>query len=313
MKGKRNAMEGGRPMNREEIETFLAILECRNITEVSRRLCATQSTISHRLCLLEAELGCALFERGRGKRSIEVTEAGERFSHIAHQWMELLESTRLVASESARTRIVVGGADIITAYTFAPFFQNLIERHREMQLRIRTHHSDELHLMLENQQIDIGLVFSQLNYPSVVSKPLYRERMYLVCHKDSGYHDRMPLDKLPADYEVYLGWSANYATWHNRHWQPGQYLIHTGTGSQALSFLNVPGRWAIVPWSLFEATPDTAELARYTLAEDPPPRTCYQITHRNPAPRTQRALALIKNELDEYVNALLATGPMLGA
>ena len=56
-----------------------------------------------------------------------------------------------------------------------------------------------------------------------------------------------------AEAEIFLQWSTNYAIWHNRLWPQGRHLIHASTGTQALGFLDVPGRWAIVPWSLYES------------------------------------------------------------
>ena len=40
------------------------------------------------------------------------------------------------------------------------------------------------------------------------------------------------------------------------------------------------------------------------------PRTYYQITHRDPLPRTARALEAFEPELQEYIDALLIAGPM---
>lgn len=300
-------------MDQESIETFLAVYECRNLTQAARRLYTTQGTVSHRLQLLEDELGVTLFERARGKRSISATDAGEEFLPIAHQWMAVFKSSQELSQNAQRVEVVVGGTDLINNFTFAPLYRKLLERNSELRLRVRTHHTGELYEMVENRQVDLGLVFGELAYAGVVSKPLYHERMYLVCHRESPYQDGVSPGELPAEQEVYLEWGADYAAWHNRHWRPGSYLVHCGTGSQAIGFLDEPGRWAIVPWSLYESLLEPGSLAIRTLSEEPPQRTCYQIVQRDPLPRSERALKAIEPELEEYVETLTAIGPMTGA
>ena len=43
------------------------------------------------------------------------------------------------------------------------------------------------HTLVESRAADVGFVFSRISYPNLVSRPVYRELMYLICHKDSGY------------------------------------------------------------------------------------------------------------------------------
>lgn len=296
-------------MTEDLIRTFLSVCEHRNITAASQRLNATQSTVSHRIHLLEQELGFELFDRGRGRRSLEPTAAGERFVPLARQWLELYEGARELGCAPSRTSFVIGGTNAINNCTFSPLYQHLVESVPTLRLRLRTHHTWELYQMLSHHQIDLGLVMTELSYPDVVARPLFREPMYLVCHKSSPYHDQMPPAELPAELEVYQAWSPDYVAWHNRHWQPDSYLLHTGVGAEALFYLSVPGRWSIMPWSLIEALGSQQGLVGYTLAEDPPTRTYYKIWHRSPSMRARRTLPVVEREIDDYVEAICACSP----
>ncbi len=301
-------------MTRDLIDTFLAVYECRNLTAAARRLFSTQSTVSHRIALLEEEVGAPLFARGRGQRSVEPTSTGERFVELAHQWVALFDATGAVANQASRTEVVIGGADLINNFTFAPLYHSIVERHDGLRLRVRTHHSGELYEMIESRGADVGFAFARLNYPDVVATPLYSEEMYVISSAKSGYPEHVGADELPAESEIYLQWSASYATWHNRLWPQGRHLIHASTGTQALGFLDVPGRWAVVPWSLYESLGQRGDLVLSTLEERPPERTCYRLMRRGgPLATRAEAVEAVNAEVDLYVQTLIQTTAAVSA
>lgn len=59
-----------------ELQSFVTIYDCKNITEAARRLYITQPALSRRIRDLEEELGVTLFVRR--SKGIEITEAGMR-------------------------------------------------------------------------------------------------------------------------------------------------------------------------------------------------------------------------------------------
>ncbi len=299
-------------MTRDLIETFLAVYKHRNITAAAQAIFCTQSTVSHRVALLEEELGCPLFVRGRGHRSVTPTQAGEQFFGLAQQWLALFDASASLAEDAPRQAVTVGSTDLINNFTFAPFYHSFLERHPQVRLRVRTHHSRELYDMVRTCSIDVGYVYEQLNFPDVVVAPLYREEMYVLSNKRSGFGEVLAAEDLDASQEIYLQWSGNYATWHNRWWTPGEYYLHASTGTQAISFLDATGRWAIVPWSLYESLGRHDELQISRLEQMPPQRTCYRLTHRSATPRSPEATAQLIAEVDEYVGNLIdAIDPMM--
>ena len=66
-------------MNFSEIETFLMIVQTKNITKTSENLYLSQPTVSHRLKSLEDELNTKLVVRKKGHKTIELTPKGEEF------------------------------------------------------------------------------------------------------------------------------------------------------------------------------------------------------------------------------------------
>ena len=289
-------------MTHEQIETFIAIMTYGNITSASNFLHVSQSTVSSRIQLLEDELGTPLFIRQKGHRSVELTPYGQSFVPMASQWASVFRDSRNLRTLADISTLSVASVDAVNNYTFVPLFNSHIETFPNIRLTIRTHHSDEIHGLISNRTADIGFVFSRSPYPDIISKPVYRELMYLICHKDSGYYNGMPCGELQPENEIYLHWGLDFQQWHNRFFPPERYpLVSVNTGSMLQHYLDVPERWAVAPMSVVRAISHRSNLHYYTLEEPPSPRICYMLTNRYPAQRRRKAIETFIAELEDFI------------
>ncbi|MBQ6972820.1 MAG: LysR family transcriptional regulator [Synergistaceae bacterium] len=289
-------------MTYEQIETFIAVMTYGNITSASNFLHVSQSAVSSRIQLLEEELGAPLLIRSKGHRSIELTAYGQAFIPIASQCASSFKDSRNLRTLANILTLSVASVDAVNNCTFVPLFSRHIEAFPNIRLTIRTHHSDEIHGLISNRTADIGFVFSRSPYPDIISRPVYRELMYLICHKDSPYHDNMPCGELQPEDEVYLHWGLDFQQWHNRFFPPDRYpLVSVNTGSMLQHYLDVPGRWAVAPMSVVRAISHRENLTYYTLDEPPSPRICYMLTNRYPTQRRKTAIDTFTAELEEFI------------
>ena len=81
-------------MTQQDIDIFFAVVEKRNLSKAASYLYMSQSTLSHRLSMLEKELNATLFTRHKGHRNLELTPFGHDFIHIAERWTALWAETR---------------------------------------------------------------------------------------------------------------------------------------------------------------------------------------------------------------------------
>lgn len=264
------------------IETFLAVMKYRNITAAAQKLYVSQSTVSHRLQLLEEETGLQLFVRHKGHRMVDMTAEGDGFVPIAHRWMSLFRDTEQMREQASRASLSLGCVDLINSCTFVPLYRELLKEKPQLRLNIRTYHSGEIYALLEDRTIDIGYVYSQRRYPDILAEPVFSDPMVLLCHKDSGYRDGISPQELPAEKEIYLRWASDYEIWHDRYWKRERSLAAVGTGSQLLWYLDEPGRWAIAPASVYHSAGRPEAISCLALSSPPPPRVCCQVTHRYP-------------------------------
>ena len=79
-------------MDLRTLKYFTVVAEELNITHAAERLCMSQPPLSNQMKALEDELGCALFVRG--KRKLQLTDAGRLLFQRAVQILDMAERTQ---------------------------------------------------------------------------------------------------------------------------------------------------------------------------------------------------------------------------
>lgn len=290
-------------MTYEQVETFLAAVSGGTISAAAEALFVSQSTVSSRIQLLEQELGIPLLIRHKGHRTIELTSYGKEFVPLASQWASLWKETQNLKNKSDLQTLRIAGVDAINNYTLLPLYRAHMEKYPSIRLSINTFHSSEINSRVQSRDVDMGFVFSQrIRYPEVISRPVYRELMYLVCQKDSPYYEGIHPRELDVGKEVFLRWGQDYQQWHDRYWNPSELpLITVNTGSMLKHYLTEPGRWAIAPMSVVQVISRSGNLAWYRMQESPSPRICYQLINRYPKSSHQQAIDCFNAELDTFI------------
>lgn len=88
----------GRPVNLEQLHTFIAIVETGSFTKAATRLFLSQAAVSSRIKALESDLRCSLFERDAHR--VRLTQAGE----------QVLAFARSVVAAEGELRSAVAGS-----------------------------------------------------------------------------------------------------------------------------------------------------------------------------------------------------------
>jgi DNA-binding transcriptional LysR family regulator len=91
-------------MNLSQLRSIVAVANLGNFSEAALSVGLTQSSVSHAIAALEAELGVPLFVRGR--HGAILTPAGERIVDYARQVLQLLE---LIQQEANLQKSLKGG------------------------------------------------------------------------------------------------------------------------------------------------------------------------------------------------------------
>lgn len=291
-------------MNYEQIETFLLAVSLNSITAAAEALFISQPTASNRIHALEEELGTTLLFRGKGQRNIELTAHGKAFVPIANQWSALWRDTQNIKSLPHVQPLTVAAPNVVNTFTLLPFYQQFIEQYPNIKLYISTRHTGEVHSLVQNRIVDVGLAYQNFHHSDIESRPIYRDPLCLICHKDSAYYAGIHPEALRAEDEVFQFFGPEYQAWHDKHWDPHVYHVLTvDTGTTLPHYLNHPSRWAIATQSMARALTDHSDLVAYPLEDAPPPLVCYELVNKYPKQSHAPAIELFQQELERFVSA----------
>lgn len=288
-------------MTSEQLKAFAAIVNYGTIASAADHLFASQSTVSFQIKQLEKELGVTLFDRHQGRKKTCLTEEGKVFLPICLHILSLYDKAGKIHEVSFNQQLTIASIDIVNNHALVPFFGQFLDGDSPFKLTIKTHHSNEIHGLVANRMADIGYVFSQDRYPNLTSKPIYRELMYVVYHKDSDYPNIIDPIHLDASQEIYLRWADDYELWHHRFWRDEEPLMTVNTGSMLKHYLTEPNRWAIAPMSVIQSMMSDCQIRYSSLTSPPPPRICYQLTRQDNTQEENRLINKFERLLADFV------------
>jgi DNA-binding transcriptional LysR family regulator len=167
------------------LRTFRVVAETLNFTRASEQLHLTQSAISHQIKALEAELGVPLFIRA--KRGVILTDAGKIALEYASRILDEAEEMRekVAGRERALTgRVRVAAATQALVYLFAPFFEDFMDAHENIELLFRTTVSTEQTVDdILNGVADVGFASLAVYSPTLHAVALFEDELVLVTGK----------------------------------------------------------------------------------------------------------------------------------
>ncbi|SHJ56192.1 LysR family transcriptional regulator [Hespellia stercorisuis] len=288
-------------------KTFINIVRANGLSPAAQNLGVSQSTISHRLQLLENELGFPLLERNRGQAGIQLSPQGEHFLDYAIRWVDLEREIQMLKQNIYTEQLCIGGVESINTYLFPQVFSGFLKENPNYSLRILTHHSWELYDLLYTKDIDIGFVNTNSFHPDISSELLLNED-YMILHNMDRLKDKVqisPLDLEPK-LEIVHSWTPQLEQWHNEWWTPGQERIYLNSNSLLSSFFPLGDFWCILPASNARVFQKDFGLYVASLCSAPPPRACCVITNKQNSSLLQKKidyfLLYVKDVLSKLSN-----------
>lgn len=303
-------------MNIEDIDVFLAIYRCHNISRAANELFLSQSSTSYKLSVLETELGVKLFSRQKGLKNLSLTPAGENFLPIALKMHDLNQEALRVRNTARRTRLLVAGVDSVNGYFLIDFYQNFVKNHPDIELKVINGYSYDIINKVEQDVYDIGISNDSYNFESIHSDTLFSEEY--VCLKRCKNHEKaqemvsiLPQDLNPKD-EVYQGFDTSFIQWHKIVFPQFCPKFITEIVRMTVQLMDTPGSWSIMPYTVAKHYHDTQACDIYRLSVPPPPRTVYITTNIKSNSTNSRAILLFKEELLAYINSVAPLYPTWG-
>ena len=290
-------------MTYELIRNFVTVAKTKSITRAAEILFVSQSTVSHRLRLLEEETGHCLIFRGKGKRLASLTPWGADFLPIAEKWLALWQETEAFCKEETEHTLSVACVNSLVVCLLRRFFSEFMQRHPHIHLRLTVLDTNIIYQMLNAREIDVGIVLANLPQETVNIRPLLSEKMYCACHPEMiPNRQRIRTDDLDPHKEILLNWNLDFILWHDfRFPQSTKPRMEVNTIMLVEDALHVEGTWAVVPQTVAEHFLDRGVCRCVELEAPPPDRVSYVVSRLVPDPHAQELITLFNRELDAFV------------
>ncbi len=158
-------------MELRQLQYFLAIAECENMTQAAKMIHISQPSLSANLRDLEQELGFQLFNR-MGKR-LELNDSGRYYAKRVQEALGILEEAQKTACDNAhaRERIVNCAVEIPVGHA-GELLRAFYDQHPDILIRMGYPDSSTF----SQQVIDIKLFGSQLKLTEENTIPLGKEQ-----------------------------------------------------------------------------------------------------------------------------------------
>ena len=163
----------GNAMEFRALSYFLMIAREGTISGAAQVLHLSQPTLSRQMQELERELGCTLFERG--KRRIELTEAGMRLRSRAEEIVDLVDRTEQefhTTPDTLAGEVRIGGGETPAMSLITDIIAELQSAYPLMTFSLHSGNAVDASDRLETGRIDFGLFIGQAALDRFESLPL---------------------------------------------------------------------------------------------------------------------------------------------
>jgi len=201
-------------MEIRQLITFKRVAELKSYTRAAESLALTQPSVSHQLKLLQEEMGQKLFELN-GRR-VSLTLAGETFLPFVDRVLSTVDDSRRALENiqsGERGSLTVAAIGSSTVYVLPELLFKFQATYPNIKVHLRTAGGDEIRELVNNNQVDLGIVGSHVPTSEFSILPLFRDKIGPFVHAGHplAHRKRVTFAELAKEPLIQLG------TW--RSWQ----------------------------------------------------------------------------------------------
>ncbi|RTZ47498.1 LysR family transcriptional regulator [Candidimonas sp. SYP-B2681] len=164
-----------------QIEVFVTIAATGSVGRAAERLFVTQPAVSMALSELERQLNGQLFDRERGRLSLN--QRGKELLPMAQEIIERIQQMMRQAGEQPLTltgELRLGTSNTIGNYLVGDLLGPFIALHPKVSLQVSVENTDRIVSRLLEHSIDIACVEGPINHPQLELVP-WRDDALVVC------------------------------------------------------------------------------------------------------------------------------------
>lgn len=175
----------GKLMDFESLNTFITLSKTHNFTQAANRLFIAQSTVTNRINEIEKEIGITLFSRNN--RSVELTNAGEKFLVYAQKVLDITDTalSDITKSDKFSETLRIGSSDSIYETHLSELIIPYREMHPEYAVKITIGQSTHLIEQLTDGILDIIFSYLPIKKSNFYCSVFHEDDMTLVTNSNN--------------------------------------------------------------------------------------------------------------------------------
>lgn len=167
------------------LQVFYTVARLLSFTKAAESLHMTQPAVTFQIRQLEEYFNTRLFDRTHNR--ISLTEAGEEVFAYAERiiglYNEMDNQIRKLTGEVIGV-LVIGASTTIAEYRIPTILGEFQKKFPDVRLRLKVSNTIGIVHMVENNEIDVGVVEAPVNNKNMVIKVCWRDELKLACPPD---------------------------------------------------------------------------------------------------------------------------------
>jgi len=186
-------------MQYRHLHYFVSVVEAGSFSRAASAIHVAQPALSQQIAQLEDQLGVSLLLRSA--RGVRPTAAGEVLYREASSILRRLQQLPgIVRSGTAGAKGIVRLGMSSTFLTTAPmaFMDECKASLPDVALKMAISDSPTIKRRVTDHELDLGLVLEDEFVPTVVRTPLFRQRLFLIRHREASNGKPVQLAELAS-------------------------------------------------------------------------------------------------------------------
>ena len=182
-------------MNIRALQYFVKLAELRHFSKAAEACFVSQPTLSTQIRKLEEELGVSLVERA--PRKVMLTPIGEDIAHRARYILRDIEHIRDAARRSKDPEtgtLKLGIFPTLAPYLLPHVIPQIRRRYPELRLQLAEEKTEEILNMLDQGQLDAGLLALPVDGHGMETEVLFTEPFVTAMPADHPLCDKQKID-----------------------------------------------------------------------------------------------------------------------
>ena len=175
-------------MDIKPLRYFLAVARLSSFTRAAESLGIAQPAVSMAIRKLEEDLALTLFHRA--DRKVALTDEGERLYTHAEKIIRALDDAELEMQELkglTRGEVRVGIPSMLGSYYFPPILMAFRHRYPTLNLEVIEAGTWQLQQMLEQGELDLGVIVVESVPEMLEARPILREEMLVTVDQNHPF------------------------------------------------------------------------------------------------------------------------------